>query len=220
MSNVFDAYTSYGDIIDDVTAGQYTQFYVKRQIGGIFPDVVTEELHRDTLTTTKHPIEIGSPVTDHSYFQNPTVEVRGGFSNSSAGSVGWVQAAYNMLIALQQTRQTFDISTGKRYYTDMLMTNLMVLTTDDSENSLMFTCSFEHEFFVQTQSTGSAQSGGVTDGSTPAGISDTNAAAAGLVSDSSGNVSFPNGVAPGGNYQLQGVTPPSFGQNPTSIFGP
>ena len=179
MSNVFDTFSSYGQLIDDAVS-EFTAFYSnQRQLGGIFPDVVTEELHNDELTMTEQPVEIGAPVTDHAWMQPYKVLVNGGFSNSSAGSEGWVQAAYQQLLGLQQSKQPFDISTGKRYYVNMLLRSLTVITNEDSEFSLMFRAACQQIILVSTQSgasslpantDGSFAPSGIPDGTSPAAI--------------------------------------------------
>jgi hypothetical protein len=59
MSNVFDTFTSYGEIADD-SIGNYTALYsVQRQIGGIFPTIVSREVHNDVLAITEQPVEVG-----------------------------------------------------------------------------------------------------------------------------------------------------------------
>ncbi len=42
------------------------------------PDVVVEEVHRDALAITQHPVEQGASITDHAYRLPAVVEVRMG----------------------------------------------------------------------------------------------------------------------------------------------
>src|ERR1700729_3931238 len=86
----------------------------QRSIGTIFPDVAVEEIHRDVAQITMHPVETGTPVSDHMFFMPQTVELRWFWSNSSAQAEGFVQIIYQALLALQQSRQPQNISTGKR----------------------------------------------------------------------------------------------------------
>ena len=39
----------------------------KRNIGGVIPDVVIQEVHDDAVTITQHPVEYGAAVSDHAY---------------------------------------------------------------------------------------------------------------------------------------------------------
>src|SRR5271165_1668854 len=132
MSNIF------GPIIDDAAAnyalisGSATRF-----IGTIYPDVSVEEIHHDEQIITLHPVETGSPITDHAFMMPYTVEMRCGFSDSTVGALGYVQQVYQQFLALQQSRQPFDVSTGKRLYQNMLLRSISVKTDEESEFALM-----------------------------------------------------------------------------------
>ncbi|MCJ2031297.1 hypothetical protein MKK50_18180 [Methylobacterium sp. J-043] len=108
-----------------------------RSLGGIIPDVIIEELHRDELIVTEFPVEIGASITDHAYKRPAALQMRCGFSNSSAGAVGYVQAVYQALLALQASRRPFTVYTGKRRYRNMLISGLDVITDRQSEHALM-----------------------------------------------------------------------------------
>ena len=83
MSDIFSAAASlpaiagtmlpatFGPLIGDAGAPPYALISPTvpfRNIGGIFPDVTTEEIHRDELQITQHPVETGAPVTDHCFY--------------------------------------------------------------------------------------------------------------------------------------------------------
>ena len=214
MSNVFDTFISYGELIDDAVS-EYTAIYsVQRQLGGIFPDVVTEELHNDELMITEQPVEIGAPITDHAWMLPYKVLISGGFSNSTAGSEGWVQAAYQQMLALQASKQPFNISTGKRYYTNMLLRSLTVITNEEAEFALMFRAQCQQIILVSTQSgasslpantNGSIDPSGIPSGTSPAAIT-----------------GAPGGDANSVASQLGIATPssPSFLGNPSFAISP
>jgi hypothetical protein len=65
----------------------------------------------------------------------------------------YVSSVYNQLLALQESRIPFDVSTGKRLYTNMLMRSLGVTTDEKSEYTLMVTAVFKQVLIVQTQAT-------------------------------------------------------------------
>lgn len=135
------------DLIDPV-------LFLQRNIGGFVADVTVEETHVDRLTKTRHPVEQGAAVTDHAYLEPSVVIIRAGWSNSSPGADGnqsYVTDTYNDILALQQSRQPFDIVTGKRSYSDMLITRLQVRTDGDTENVLMLEAECEQNIFVNTQ---------------------------------------------------------------------
>ena len=58
---------------------------------------------------------------------------------------------YNALLALQNAREPFDIVTGKRKYSNMLLEKLTVTTTPDSEHALMVTAECREVIIVRTQ---------------------------------------------------------------------
>lgn len=124
-----------------------------RAIGTIFADVTVEENHRDEVIITQHPVEGGGVITDHAYKRPSELEIRCGFSNSSAGSVGYVQQQYQALLALQLARQPFDVYTGKRAYRNMLIRGLSVVTDPHSENILMASVALQEIVIVSTQTT-------------------------------------------------------------------
>lgn len=140
-------------LIDDAVALIAPSF---RSIGGIIPDCVIEERHFDRLNITEHPVETGAAITDHS-FRNPSaVVMKIGFSNSTAASEGWVQAAYQMLLQLMQARQPFDVFTGKRPYSNMLVDTLEVETDVTSEYALNCTAALREIIIVSTQQSGAS----------------------------------------------------------------
>lgn len=139
-----------------------------RVIGDLYPHIVMEEVHEDRLQITVHPIETGTPVTDHAFPMPYTVEIRCGWSNSTAATEGFVQAVYQQLLQLQASRVPFSIRTGKRPYTSMLMASLGVKTDSDSEFSLMVIIFAQQIVITNTQTT-SASSSPMTGGSSQIG---------------------------------------------------
>ena len=128
MSNIF------GPILEDAYA---LITLSARSISTIIPDCPVEEVHRDELQVTMHPVATGTPITDHSFLMPQMVELRWGWSNSNAQAEGYVQAVYQELLTLQQSRQPFDVSTGKRQYSNMLLRSLQIRTDETSEFTLM-----------------------------------------------------------------------------------
>ena len=158
-------------------------FINPRSIGGFHADVTIEERHEDVLTVTSHPVETGSTISDHAYRQPAKVTIRCGWSNASIGAIvgtvtsllsgsfdtNYVRTVYNNFLTLQQSRQLFDVLTGKRNYTNMLITRLSIVTDATSENALMMTCECQEIILATTQTVkvGSTSSGG-TKALTPA----------------------------------------------------
>lgn len=144
----------------------------KRSIASIVAHVTLEEVGTDELQITDHPVEQGAEITDHAYKKNPEVVIKCGWSNASLAGVidsvkglfsaitggdafgsDYVSGVYNQLLALQQSRIPFDVSTGKRVYTNMLMRTLSVTTDPTSEYTLMVTATFRQVLIVSTAAT-------------------------------------------------------------------
>lgn len=178
------------------------------------------------MQITVHPVETGSPVTDHMFANPAIVELEYFWSNSTVQSVGYVQAVYAELLALQKSRQPLSISTGKRQYTNMGIGSLSVITNDETENALAVRALAQEMIFTSVTTTagsgtpntdGSHEVGNVGDPPSAGTLSAQNANAGGLTANSQGFVSFPNGLVPNGTVNLSGVTAPSWGQTEASI---
>lgn len=136
-----------------------------RSIAGFIADVTIEERHEDALAITSHPVERGSSISDHAYRQPSKLTIRCGWSNSSmhiadalsSGNIlglfdpDYVRTVYDNFLALQRSRQLFDVVTGKRTYSNMLIARLVVTTDDKSENSLMMICECQEIIMADTQ---------------------------------------------------------------------
>jgi hypothetical protein len=127
-----------------------------RSIAGIVPQVVVEENHRDELVITNHPVQNGANITDHAYKQPAMVSVRYGWSNSGSifsldlGAPS-VSDVYQMLLDLQASRQPFDMVTGKRRYSNMLIRSLDLVTDVTTENAVMVEMLLQQVIIVETQ---------------------------------------------------------------------
>ena len=106
-----------------------------RSLGGLSFDVVVSEEHEDTLTIAKHPVEQGANISDHAYRNPCKVVIKGASSESTYGLPVWDSynvTLYNALLALQNAREPFDIVTGKRKYSNMLLEKLTVTMSKGS----------------------------------------------------------------------------------------
>lgn len=132
----------------------------RRSLGDLYPDVVVEESHEDGLQITEHPIEQGAAVSDHAYGKPSVVTIRGGVSDSggafpfnpfeTSGERRSVEF-YEKLLALQDSREPFDIVTGRRVYKNMLLDSLTTVTDRDTEHVLAFTAVCKEVIIVATQ---------------------------------------------------------------------
>jgi len=144
------------DLIGDIEAPYALLTTSRRRIGTIYPDVTIEEVGHDDLIITEHPVEKGAAITDHSYKRPEELDMRVGFSNSSAQTEGYVQSVYQDMLALQATREPFEVDTGKRHYTDMLIAGITQTTDVHTEWALMLVVRMKRIKFAQAQTSASA----------------------------------------------------------------
>lgn len=104
-----------------------------RSIGGIVAPCTIEEHHIDTLTITDHPVELGAQITDHAFLNPVAVDIVVGWGS---GTFVPINQIYQSLLNLQKSRVPFDIVTGKRMYTNMLIESIEETTDADTENVL------------------------------------------------------------------------------------
>lgn len=114
----------------------------RNKLGTIAIASTISESHSDALRLTDHPVETGTPITDHSYLEPQEVTLRCSWSNSSTEALSgaiqslfnggapavadYVSSIYSQLLALQQSRQPFSVIAGRRSYQTMLMSSLRV----------------------------------------------------------------------------------------------
>lgn len=144
-----------------------------RGIGTIIPDVTVEETHRDNLQITDHPVETGAAISDHAFILPSEIEIRAGFSNATAQAEGYVQSIYQEFLVLQASRQPFNVSTGKRQYSSMLIRSLTTATDETTETTLNITVGLRRINIVSTSGGGATapqanpqQTAPTTDGGT------------------------------------------------------
>lgn len=126
----------------------------RRSIGGLYPQIVVEESHEDSLEITEHPVEQGAAINDHAFKKPESVTIRGGVSDSSPeGGEKPSQEFYDKLLELQKKREPFDIVTGKRLHKNMLIESLTVVSDAETENALLFTAQCREVIIVKTQVT-------------------------------------------------------------------
>lgn len=121
---------------------------LSRRIGLIVPSVVISEKHDDSLEITEHPVEVGAAISDHAYRRPSEVVMQVGFAGGgslldlldttsfglSAGLSP--REVYQNLLDLQNSRVPFDVVTGKRLYSNMLIRAIEVTTERSTENVL------------------------------------------------------------------------------------
>lgn len=136
-----------------------------RRIGLIVPSVVISEKHNDTLEITEHPVEVGAAISDHAYRRPSEVVMQVGFAGGGSlldfldtTSIGLSaglspKETYQELLDLQSSRVPFDVVTGKRIYTNMLIRALEVTTDRTSENVLSAVLTLREVIITSTTTT-------------------------------------------------------------------
>jgi len=135
-----------------------------RNIGAFTADITISERHRDELVITKHPVETGSVITDHAYKLPIRVIINVGYSNSDPqanGDANYVQTVYQNFLTLQENRELFSVTTGKRTINNLLIEYINELTTEQTENALLLEIAC-HEVLLATTTTASVQPSGTS----------------------------------------------------------
>lgn len=122
-----------------------------RSIGGIIAQVTIEEQSTDELHITDHPVEQGAPIADHAFKVPVSLQITAGWSSAWAGDLSAEAGVYGFLLSLQAMLIPFDIVTGKRTYSNMLIERLIVTTDEKSEWSLMAQIGCRQVIIVGTQ---------------------------------------------------------------------
>ncbi|HEN3600678.1 TPA: hypothetical protein U5E25_002123 [Yersinia enterocolitica] len=135
-----------------------------RKIGVLVPSVIISEKHQDALEITEHPVEVGAAVNDHAYKRAAEVTMEVGFAGGGSlldfvdtSTIGLSlgkspEEVYQELRDLQESRQPFDVITGKRKYSNMLIRGIEVTTDKTSENVLMCVLTLREVIMSQTDS--------------------------------------------------------------------
>lgn len=137
-----------------------------RSIGGIIAEVTLEETHRDDITVTEHPVEQGAPIGDHAFKRPVEVTIRVGWSAQKHGDIADT-GMYGILLSWQAAFNPFEIYTGKRKYSDMLISSITVTTDSHSENNLIATVVCRQVIIVATETTQASISSDPTSHATP-----------------------------------------------------
>lgn len=141
---------------------------VSAMIGELEVQTNLEEIHTDTLEITRHPIEAGASITDHSYKKPAELMLHCGWSNSSlkallgivtgffAGGTmtkaDYVSGIYSQLLKLQESREPLSVTTGLRQYDNMLIEQLVATRDQKTSQVLLITATFIEALIVSTQS--------------------------------------------------------------------
>lgn len=148
----------------------------KRGIGPFVAHATLRERHVDELDVVDHPVEAGSPMSDHAFKRPPEVTIECAWSDSppssnvlqglsqaasgtlngitsilSGNSPNQVKAVYANLVKLQETKTLVDVYTGKRVYKNMLLKSMIVETDAKHEHVLRVEATMRQVFIAQVQ---------------------------------------------------------------------
>ncbi len=177
----------FGPIIGDALSAYALIGGSNRSLGTIMPHVAIEEVHHDTAVLTQHPVATGSPITDHMYLMPKMVEVRWGWSDSTAMAEGYCIDVYNELLSLQQKRKPFPISTGWRQYKNMQIVSLTAKNDVENPNALLPIAVCQEIIMADIQTTGGSGAGGGNGGAAGGGSSPTDGAGTVTTTDNPGS---------------------------------
>jgi hypothetical protein len=136
-------------------AGFRPAFFIprRRSIGGIVAQVTIDEQASDDVQITEHPVEQGAPIADHAFKRPAVVTIRAGWSRQYAWDLSAETGVYGLLLSWQAALLPFDVVTGKRNYTNMLIERLQVTTDNHTEFALMATITCRQVIIVSTSTT-------------------------------------------------------------------
>ena len=160
-----------------------------RKIGIIIPDVVISEKHSDVLEITEHPVEKATSsgagfVADHAYRRASELVMEVGFSGGGSlldavdtSAIGLSlgdgpKEIYSQLLELQRKKEPFDVITGKRIYSNMLIRVLDITTDRTSENVLMASVTMREVITTQTLTITGAAKENMTEGANTSAVQD------------------------------------------------
>ena len=148
----------------------------KRFLGSIQLDAVLRETLTNTIRVTKNPVELGVDINDHAIIEPKryTMEgavsdtplgfaaleniassivdsVSGFFGDSTGEGATRSQAAYETLVALQETREPIEVQAGLTLLTNMLIENISVSQDKDTSRTLMFVAKLVEVQIVSTE---------------------------------------------------------------------
>lgn len=150
--------------------------FVKTNVGGWFFDAFLRMEHTSSLEITKHPVQTGAAITDHSYINPSVLVMEIGMSDVSASIVngqfegGWSRSAtaYEILLELQKQRVPMQVITRLRNYQNMLVETIVAPDDYMTLYGLRATVTLKEVFIATVQTVKVSANPHITD-STPRG---------------------------------------------------
>lgn len=131
---------------------------MKMKIGNLVIDAVLKTDHTTSLLITDHPVEKGSDITDHAQKQPKQLTIEIGFTDSGMmygeGRNGRSVNAYQALVAIQESREPFPLSTRLFNYKNMLIESINAGDDYTTMNALKATLTLREVIIVDTATVG------------------------------------------------------------------
>lgn len=127
----------------------------QRALGEIVADAVLEERHEDETEITRHPVEVGSTISDHAYDLPAEIVLTYVWSMSSEQNddqaATFLTGLYRKILQLKVEHIPFKVVTGKRTYDNMLISSLLENTDKTTENVLLIRIGCREVLMASTQ---------------------------------------------------------------------
>ncbi len=130
-----------------------------RSMGGLVFDAVFLEEHEATMTITENPVDTGVLISDHAFTNPLSCTIHAGVSDNPLSAPGGDQfsgdsrsrRAYELLTALQQSREPFDVQTGLKLYKNMMCVVIRGAQDVETDSVFIFSASLREVIITYTQ---------------------------------------------------------------------
>lgn len=133
-----------------------TCILVGRAIGGVFVDVVLWEEHESEMEIAEHPVESGAKISDHAWRTPYRVTLESVVDGARA------VAAFQQILAVQETAEPFSLVTGLKVYPNMLIKRISATRDKEHGRVLKFEAECQEVIIVNTESGGANGNDGPT----------------------------------------------------------
>ncbi len=114
--------------------GENTAFFTPQRAIAEFTAYITrEERGRDAVEITENPVQSGADLTDHAFVKPSEVSLQVVLYPTEEETL---QDLYSNIIELLRARIPISVSTGKRFYENLLLKEVEQVTDETSENVL------------------------------------------------------------------------------------
>ena len=130
-------------------------FFNKKKIGSIEVDVFLTERFQRQAEITRYPVENGSSISDHIIYQPIGLDIDGLMGSGYAFDIkDFFQSAidtHESIITLMNSKTAFDVVTGLKVYSNMVIENYSYDRNAANGGSFEFSMSLKEIFIVSSQ---------------------------------------------------------------------